>query len=106
MNAWECLLKKLVGLNLIAEWRLASGVVAFMAPPGAESIAEDAFYSPGPVSYDELLAIVIRASQPLGGLRKTNDLAAVRALLPAEGVSALDDGESVEFRAARKGVNH
>jgi len=37
----------------------------------------------------------VRAHQPLGGSSKTNDLAAVRARLPLEGLSASDRGDSI-----------
>jgi hypothetical protein len=46
MDPWKILLKRLAGSNLIAEWRLTSGVAFFMTPPPVEHIGEHCFNKP------------------------------------------------------------
>jgi len=100
MDPWKLFLERLAGSNLIAEWRLTSGAAFFMAPPPIEQIGDRGFDTPGPVQFSELLAVVVRANQPLGGLAKTNDLAAVRSCLPLRGLSATDHGDRIEVQVS------
>lgn len=100
MDPWRILLQRLPGSNLIAEWRLTSGVAFFMTPPPVEQIDEHGFNKPGTVQFSELVTVVVRANQPVGGLSKTNDLAAVRSCLPLDGLSASDHGDLIELRVS------